>query len=71
MSSGSRSTAYAVVDVKGDGSCFYRSVYESARSKHGLVKRIMRLFNYDGDSNVDQDTFVDIVRQGIAKRVAK
>lgn len=55
-------------NVKGDGSCMFRSVYASAQDR-GLLKRLCRHFQIS--SNASEDEFILALRQFLSQNVAK
>lgn len=57
---------YEIHDVKGDGSCFYRSVYGAAKS-NGVLDHILRCFT--DLAEVDENKFVQLVRYYISERI--
>ena len=48
----SNSDNFKLIDVKGDGSCFYRSIYHSIRNTI-MLEKIIRFFNYLYNEDVE------------------
>ena len=68
---------YKIKDVKGDGSCFYRSVYGAAKASK-LLKKMTKCFGVgvgvgvgagDGAGDIDEDDFVELVRACMSQRI--
>jgi hypothetical protein len=60
---------YLQFDVAGDGNCFYRALYNSAKfhATPGTLDRLLRCI--DGPEGIDEDTFVDVIRQKLASGI--
>lgn len=67
-------TSFAIKDVIGDGSCFFRSVYGAAKKKRGALKKIVTCF-LDPDRLVeyrnDEELFVKDMRSHLSNRIKK
>lgn len=63
-------TKYKIVDVKGDGSCFFRSIYKVAESKR-MINRVLKKMGRQNksSSSIDEDAFVVFFRKGLAERI--
>lgn len=59
-----------IVDVKGDGSCFYRSLYESANNRPRMVERMLKKMGHIvSTTKPTQTQFVQHFRLGLSKRI--
>jgi len=58
-------------DVRGDGSCFYRALFTSAKNYHNgsLVKNIYDCFGIGEKDLDDEDTFVMALRNSLAEKI--
>ena len=63
---------YKVVDVKGDGSCFYRAIYVSLREQNNIMKFIKCFSLRSGlKETVTEKNFVLWIREFLSKRTLK
>ena len=60
---------YEIVDVEGDGSCFYRAIYVSLRKQNNIMKFI-KCFNLRSGlkETITEDAFVDWIRETLGKK---
>jgi hypothetical protein len=66
------SEKYQLLDVKGDGSCFYRSIYNSAKHTN-LLKRVVDQFSsiggYEIEKQPSENEFVKLIRYTLSDMV--
>lgn len=60
--------SYRAVDVKGDGSCFFRSLFVAAKHKR-IAGRILKHLGGNREAAKDEDAFVLEVRVAIARMI--
>lgn len=64
--------SFSIKDVKGDGSCFFRSIYGAAKDKRGALKKLVKCFLYPEklkEYKNDEELFVKDMRHKLCDTI--
>jgi len=65
-----RKYTFKVIDVKGDGNCFFRAIYKSAKHSNNLLKLVNCFLDKPFDEYVNNErTFIMDMREKLAKSI--
>jgi len=65
-----RKYTFKVIDVKGDGNCFFRAIYKSAKHSNNLLKLVNCFLDKPFDNYVNNErTFITDMREKLAKSI--